>query len=177
MSSAPAERRRPSPAFLACAMLGPSVPRRSRSAGAPESLTGRPETPAMAAGARPGRSSSLSCSLMEESGSHMTRCWRKGDSNSRSHPDVELSQCVVLVDICDGDTDGAPATAADRGTQVRTRLGAGGDWIRTFSTAARSPRFPKHPGTIARRRFEPQPPLGSAQAGRERPVRRRKWSA
>jgi hypothetical protein len=39
----------------------------------------------MAAGARTGRSSSLNCSLMEESGSHMTRCWSKGDSNSRSH--------------------------------------------------------------------------------------------
>src|SRR5690349_24598293 len=34
-------------------------------------------------------------------------------------------QLVVLVDICDGDTDGVPATEADRGTQVRTRLAAG----------------------------------------------------
>jgi hypothetical protein len=32
----------------------------------------------------------------------------------------------------------------------RDRLSAGGRWIRTFSTAANeSPRFPKHPGTIA----------------------------
>jgi hypothetical protein len=56
------------------------------------------------------------------------RVWwrRKGDSNSRSHPDGELSQRVALVDICDGDTDGAPATAIDRGTQVRTRLAASG---------------------------------------------------
>src|SRR6201981_371410 len=63
----------------------------------------------------------------------VTLRWRKGDSNSRSHPDGELSQRVVLVDICDG----APATTADRGTQVRTRLAAGGDWIRTTSTRAR----------------------------------------
>ena len=37
-----------------------------------------------------------------KSGSHRTQRWRKGDSNSRSHPDGELSQRVVLVDICDG---------------------------------------------------------------------------
>jgi hypothetical protein len=41
------------------------------------------------------------------SSSHLTPRWRKGDSNSRSHPDGELSQLVVLVDICDGDTDGS----------------------------------------------------------------------
>jgi hypothetical protein len=34
-----------------------------------------------------------------------------------------------------GDTDGAPATAADRGTQVRTPLAAGGRWIRTSGSA------------------------------------------
>ena len=68
--------------------------------------------------------------------SHSTPRWRKGDSNSRSHPDGELSQRVVLVDICDGDTDGAPATAADRGTQVRTRLAARGRQIRTLGPPA-----------------------------------------
>jgi hypothetical protein len=71
-------------------------------------------------------------------GSQLTRRWRKGDSNSRSHPDGELSQRIVLVDICDGDTDGAPATTADRGTQVRTRLAAGGGWIRTSSSWSRA---------------------------------------
>src|SRR6202007_783209 len=50
-------------------------------------------------------------------------------------PRWRAHQRVVLVDICDGDTDGAPATAADRGTQGRTRLGAGGKWIRTSSSA------------------------------------------
>ena len=65
----------------------------------------------------------------------MTQRWRKGDSNSRSHPDGELSQRVVLVDICHGDTDGAPATAADRGTQVRTRLAAG-ERLRTLGPPA-----------------------------------------
>ena len=59
-----------------------------------------------------------------DAGSHLTLWWRKGDSNSRSHPDGELSQRVVLVDICDGDTDGAPATTADRGTQLPTHLEA-----------------------------------------------------
>ena len=71
----------------------------------------------------------------ENSGSHRTRRWRKGDSNSRSHPEGELSQRVVLVDICDGHTHGAPATAADRGTQVRTRFAAGGSRIRTIGSA------------------------------------------
>src|SRR5690348_2365363 len=46
-------------------------------------------------------------------------------------------QLVVLVDICDGDTDGVPATEADRGTQVRTRLAAG-RWREADST----PRSP-----------------------------------
>src|SRR5262249_55047026 len=52
-------------------------------------------------------------------------------------------------------------------------LTGGGRWIRTFSTAARNPR---HPGRIAAP-SEPHPPLGSAQAGRERPVRRRRRRA
>ena len=56
---------------------------------------------------------------------------------------------------------------------ARHGLSAGGRWIRTFSTAARNPR---HPGRIAAP-SEPHPPLGSAQAGRERPVRRRRRRA
>src|ERR1700730_10394931 len=35
--------------------------------------------------------------------------------------------------------------------------------------------FRRIPARLRRRQSEPQPPLGSAQAGRERPVRRRKW--
>jgi hypothetical protein len=52
-----------------------------------------------------------------------------------------------------------------------------GDGFELLVPRHESPRFPKHPARLRRRQFEPQPPLGSAQAGRERPVRGRKWPA
>ena len=48
------------------------------------------------------------------------------------------------------------------------RLFAGGRWIRTFSTAARKPRFPQDPGTIAAPTCEPQPPLGISRKQAEK---------
>jgi hypothetical protein len=54
------------------------------------------------------------------------------------------------------------------GVRCRDRLPAGGKWIRTLSTATRTPAiFRSIPARLRRRQSEPQPPLGSAQAGRD----------
>ena len=74
-----------------------------------------------------------------------------------------------------------PRSSLGRSTALRNRwfarLTAGGRWIRTFSTAARKPAISEASRHDAAPTVEPKPPLGSAQAGRERPVRRRKWPA
>jgi hypothetical protein len=88
------------------------------------SLLGLGRSPYSSPSPRIGTTKSVQWRRISLPSSQQTPRWRKGISNSRSHPDGELSQRVVLVDICDGDTDGAPATTADRGTQLPTHLEA-----------------------------------------------------
>jgi hypothetical protein len=80
------------------------------------------------------RKRALFGALIEESGSHMTRRWGKGDSNPRSPSTVSS----VHSGVCDARSsiECVERSAADgctvRGGQVRSGLSAGGRRIRTL---------------------------------------------
>jgi hypothetical protein len=82
--------------------------------------------------------------LIAMCGSLTTRRWRKGDSNCRSRREGEAVPTsggseLHPFNMPVGSRDG------DRGLQVRTRLTAGGRWIRTLGPPARGQRSSRLP--------------------------------